>query len=237
MKLPTILSLSLIAGAAALQAGETTTTSYDKGYRAPAVEAMGGPYWSIYGGVDIDQTADASDDRGDFGGSATDIEGDTGWFAGLKFGYDFDSDSWAHAAIELEAQYTRVDADFSLSGGGFSADSSGDIHAAHLMINGLVKFKPVWHLRPYIGGGVGVAHLWLRDASTEVRFGGVPIGRDVHEDAEDWTFAYQGIGGLDWYVNDRFTIYTEYKALVFHDAVGLENYLHHQVGLGVRFKF
>jgi hypothetical protein len=52
-----------------------------------------------------------------------------------------------------------------------------------------------------------------------------------------WTFAYQGIGGIDWYVTDSFTIYTEYKALVFHDAVGLENYLHHQVGLGLRFKF
>jgi opacity protein-like surface antigen len=234
MKLPNILTLSVIVGAASAQAG---TVTYEKQVQTPAVEAMGGPYWSIYGGVDLDQTADSSDNISDFGTFAEAIDGETGWFAGIKFGYDFESDSWAHAAVELEAQYTRTDADFRVRSGGFRAEGSGDVHAAHLMLNGLIKFKPVWNIRPYIGGGIGVAHLWLRGAETDVFFNGERIGSDRHRDAEDWTLAYQGIGGIDWYVTDRFTVYTEYKALVFHDAVGLENYLHHQLGLGVRFKF
>ena len=236
MKLPTILSVSFTLAAAALQAGTRVETT-DKSYQAPAVENLGGPYWAIYGGIDIDQTADRSDDRGDFGAFAEDIDGDTGWFAGFKVGYDFDNESWAHAAVEIEGQYTNVDVGFGLHGGGFRAESNGEMHAAHLMVNGLIRFGRWDSIRPYIGGGVGIAHIWLRGAETEVTFNGERIGRDVHQDDEEWTLAYQGIGGIDFALSENFTIFTEYKALVFHDAVGLENNLHHQVAVGARFRF
>jgi len=234
MKLRITTSL-LILATTALYAG---SPSYEKRMHEPATQSLGSPYWAIFGGANVQQSADIGDSRSAVGAFSSDLDSETGWFAGLKLGYDFDSEAWAHAAVEVEAFYNHVDAELrSGSGGIVSAQTAGDVHAAVVMANAFVKFKPLWHLRPYVGGGIGAAHLWLREASTEVRVGGVPVRQRRRGDAEDWTFAYQGIAGLDVWVNDRWTIFTEYHALVFHDAIGLDNYLNHLVGAGVRLRF
>ena len=232
-KLP-LLSLAFLLAALPAHAG---TETYSKQIHEPASSNLGGPYWAIFGGVNVHQEADLDDTDTAFGSFSNDLDSELGWFGGLKFGYEFENRSWAQFAVELEAFYSHVDADFNADGGAFKIDSSGDIHAAVAMVNAIVKFKPVWQIRPYVGVGAGVAHLWLRDASSDIRLGDAKIGRVAHEDDEDWTFAYQGIAGIDWWVTDRWTLFTENKALVFHDGLGIDDYLNHLVGVGVRMKF
>lgn len=202
-----------------LQAG----TSYDKRIQEPANQSLGHPYIALFGGANVQQSADT-----------VGIDGfesnNTGWFAGLKAGYEFETQAWANAAFEFEGFYSRADADFDIAPG---VTTSGDIHAVALMANAYVKFKPMWHLRPYVGGGIGAAHLWLRDAEVNVP----GVGKVGIPDDEGWTFAYQGIAGFDVRINEHWSVFAEYHALVFHDAIGLDNYLNHLVGGGVRFHF
>lgn len=235
IKHTTLLALTLtgLLSAPALQAGE----SYTKQMQEPAAEAMGHFYWAVFGGVNLQQSADIDDADTILGSFDRSLDSDTGWFAGLKFGYDFESNSPVSAALELEAFYSHVDSEINSNRGVFDVRTNGDIHAGALMFNALVKFRPVWHLRPYLGAGVGVGYLERDDDRSSIKVNGVRVASRNSDGGDDFTFAYQGIAGLDWWVTDRWTLFTEYKAVVFHDAVGLENYLNHMVGVGIRVKF
>jgi OmpA-OmpF porin, OOP family len=233
MQKPLITSIALIASALTTHAGQ----DYSKRIQEPATQAMGHFYWSVLGGVNIQQTADIEDVNTSIGTFDREYDSDTGWFAALKFGYEFESESPVHAALELEALYTQVEGNVRSTSGIFDAQSEGDIHGAALMLNALVKFKPVWKLRPYLGAGVGIGYVERDDVSTTVRVGATRVATGNQEGGDGYTFAYQGIAGFDWWVTDRWTIYTEYKAFVFDDAAGLENYLNHMAGVGIRVKF
>lgn len=227
-------TIALLLTATGLHAG---TQTYEKRIQEPVTEVSGGPYWAVFGGVNAEQSGDLNSTRNRLGRFSNEYQSETGWFGGLKLGYEYPTSGGVQFAAEVEALYSRLDAEARSTSGGFTLRTSGEISAAALLVNGLIKFKPLGPVRPYIGAGAGVAHLWLKNTDSTVSIGGTRIGSLPRGDAEDWTFAYQGIAGLDWQVNERWSIFTEYKALVFHDAIGIENYLNHLVGVGVRVKF
>lgn len=227
--------LAILISATSVYAG--TQISEKHIHQPVATVVEGGPYWAIFGGANVKQSSDNNETRGSVGRLADEEQNELGWFGGLKWGYDFGSEYRHRFVLEVEGLYSHLDAETESNDGGFSLRTKGDISAAALMVNGIIKFEPIWSLRPYIGVGAGVAHLWLRDNESEVTFGGVRLANRTRDDAEDWTFAYQCLAGLDWQLNDRISIFTEYKALVFHDAVGTENYLNHLVGIGLRFNY
>jgi len=238
LRLTILSALCALAWTGSTQAGESyRRENYSKRIQEPAAEAMGHFYWAVMGGVNIEQAADIDDINTSIGRFERGYESDASWFAGLKFGYEFESNAPVHAALELEGLYTQVDGGVNARGGIFEATSEGDIHAAAIMFNALVKFKPVWRFRPYLGAGVGVGYVDREDSDTSIRVGGRQIATRTRDGGDDFTFAYQGIAGFDWWVTDRWTLFTEYKALVFNNAVGFHNYLNHLVGLGVRVKF
>ena len=227
--------IALIISATSVHAG---TQISEKHVREPmATVTDGGPYWAIFGGANVKQSSDNNQSRGGVGRLADEEQNELGWFAGLKYGYEFASPNRVRFALEGELLYSQLDAETESNDGGFSLRTKGDFSAAAFMINGLVRFEPIWSLRPYIGAGVGVAYVELQDVESEVTFKGVRLANRKQQDSEDWTFAYQGIAGLDFQLNERVSIFTEYKALVFHDAVGTENYINHLVGIGVRVKY
>ncbi len=234
MKNITTSTLALLLSVGGLHAG---TAHYEKQINQPIATVDGGRYWALFGGVNADQSADINDSSNRLGRFSNELESDTGYFGGIKLGYEYPSDGWAALALEVEALYMKLDAEASSKSGGFSLRTSGEISAAVFMANALVKFRPIGPIRPYIGGGVGVAHLWLKNTDSVVTLNGTRIGTLAREDAEDWTLAYQGIAGFDWQINERWSFFTEYKALVFHDAVGIERFLNHLVGIGVRVGF
>ncbi len=227
--------IALIISATSVHAG---TQISEKRIQEPvATVTDGGPYWAIFGGANLKQSSDNNQSRGSVGRLADEEQNELGWFGGLKWGYDFGSRYSTRFVLEVEGLYSQLEAETESNDGAFSLRTQGKISAAALMVNGIVKFEPLWSLRPYVGVGAGVAHLWLEGNESEVTFNGVRLANRRQADAEDWTFAYQGLAGVDFQLSERVSIFTEYKALVFHDAVGAENYINHLVGIGVRVKY
>ncbi len=205
-------TIALLITATGLHAG---TQTYDKRIKEPVTEVSGGPYWAIFDGVNAGQFGDLNNASNRLGRFSKDYQFEIGWFGGLKVGYGYPATNSVQVAAEVEALYGRLHAEAQSTSGGFTLRTSDEISAAALLVNGLIKFRLIGPVRPYIGAGAGVAHLWLRNTDSTVSFHGTKLGSLPRNDSEDWTFAYQGIAGLDWQVNERWSIFTEYKAPAF----------------------
>lgn len=210
------ITLGLSAAAFAGVAAES------KFIQQPEPEIFGGPYIAPFGGVNLYQNEDIA-----FGS----LDPEVGWFAGLKIGYLFRDPGLFKPAVELEGFYNGVESDFN-NLLGTDVDFSADFHSANIMLNLIGKWDlGTW--QPYLGMGLGAAHVWLDNPEFEV-------GDTTFEGSDDseWSFAYQGIAGIDYRITERFTVFAEYKALVYNQPVDLDGqYLHHLLGIGLRFGF
>lgn len=218
--------LAAIAASAALAlpalAGQRMEYTSSKTYTAPPEpEPKGGLYVAIFGGVNVHQDADTQD----VGGLEAELDSDTGWFAGAKFGYMMPVRSVIKPVFEVEGFYNGVDANFDVNG----TSVSHDLHSGVVMFNAILKFD-LGKFQPYLGAGLGYAHAWFKNSEVN----GVEVDGD---EVDEGTFAYQGIAGLEYHVTETVGVFTEYKALVYHDLDGIENYLHHLVGVGIRLGF
>lgn len=247
-------TLALLAAASQTHAG-TRIEDLSKSSPVEAPETIGvGPYVSVFGGVNVYQSGDLDTRFLDW-----DLPSDTGWFAGLKLGYAFKTHSFLLPAVELEGFYNRVDfeqtahyedhyrSDFSSSRYEDNYKLSADVHAAAIMLNGLLRFD-LGRFRPYIGGGIGVAHIWFKNAKFDVKhssefrseFFSDSFSYDSSfplRDVREWSFAAQGIAGFELYATNRFSVFAEYKALWLRDAVEVSDYINHLVAGGVRLYF
>jgi opacity protein-like surface antigen len=212
-----------------------------------------GFYAALFGGVNLHQDADLDDFEVEAGGLEfdvdTDLDSDTGWFAGLKLGYVWDTGGVFMPAIELEGFYNTVDVNIDATARSLRTDArvSGELKSGVFMFNVLGKFD-LGTFRPYIGVGAGAAYLEAGDISGSLRFRGEEFA-SFDADSDDieavtgvdnsgWTFAWQAIGGFDVYLNENISLFAEYKALWFYaDTDELSNYLQHLVGGGIRIHF
>lgn len=218
-------------------------------------EAIGvGPYVSVFGGVNVHQSGDLDTRFFDW-----DLQPDTGWFAGIKLGYAFKTNSFLLPAVELEGFYNRVDFEQTVHdeeryrSGTLRIEHedtdklTADVHAAAIMLNGLLRFD-LGRFRPYIGGGIGVAHVWFKDGKFEGEHRSEYRGNFISDsisfkhssslrDTREWSFAAQGIAGFELYATHRISVFAEYKALWLRDAVQVSDYVNHLVAGGVRLYF
>ena len=233
-KLLTIAAVSALA-LSTLSAGETyTRQSAGKSTYTPAPmehEAKGGLYVAIFGGVNVAQTGDIQEENvgGIIGEIDTEVDTEIGWFGGLKLGYVFPTRSVLKPVIEVEGFYNGVETKFDTDTDFGNFDVNADFHSAVFMVNALLKFD-FGKFQPYLGGGIGYAHTWINNVEVN----------DVEvEEAEDdeGTLAYQGIAGLEYHINEQIGVFTEYKALVFDEVGGIDTYVNHLIGVGVRVGF
>jgi len=189
---------------------------------ALAEDAGKGPYLGLSGGANWMEDYDLA------GGS--DAGTDTGWVGLGTFGYRFGGG----LRTELEAGWRDNDID-SISG---EMDASGDVTAKTLMINALYDFHNNSRLTPYLGAGVGIA---------KIEFDGVTAASmmPVMIDDDDRMFAYQGIAGVSYALNDSVMLSTEYHyldsdepELTANDGTDLDGeYQSHAVLIGLRWNF
>ena len=116
-----------------------------------------------------------------FIGSTAGVATSTGWAVGGKAGYDF-----VGPRLELEVGYGEIP--FSAPAAGLS----GQIGQGNLMVNLLYDFMPTSVITPYIGAGAGVAF--------------VPFGNFSLANPQ---FAYQGMVGVAYNVNEQFRFIVE----------------------------
>jgi opacity protein-like surface antigen len=225
------------------QSTATAGTLIHEAKDAPPAPASGGvgPYLSLFGGANLYQTTDEP-------GGTLHFHSEVGWFAGLKSGYVFQTSSRFRPALELEGFYNHTEfrSDDRYNAPGFKIRDSFNehLHMAAIMTNGLLKYD-LGRFQPYIGGGIGLAY--VRRDSLHVTGYSVSkfLGRtfrynddfQVSENSEEWTFAAQGIAGLEYFIKPNIGLYVEYKALWLRDADNVENYINHLLGGGVRWYF
>lgn len=131
----------------------------------------------------------------------------TGWLGGVVVGY-----AAPHGLRpELELAYRRNDFN-SLSANGVSVPASGNENAFTGMLNLWYDFNTGSNSRihPYIGGGVGVAHINIDSLAAYENYFGQTYSAQLINDSNT-VFAYQGGAGVGFDVTPGFTISLDYR--------------------------
>ncbi|MBL9117567.1 MAG: outer membrane beta-barrel protein [Verrucomicrobiaceae bacterium] len=205
----------------------TTALAFALGTVAPAAEVyfdtvstakatrLHGSYISAYaGGSRIGGVSTGKNLRGHSLNNAT------GWNAGVRFGYSFDTPVALRPALELDLGYLsndvslRKSADTRYKGGLQSVYAFGNVLLALDLEN--TGASDFWSkLKPYVGAGAGLAYARVRHLDY------VKDGRRVDdEDGGQISFGYQVFAGLEYEFTDQFSIYGEYKYLSLYDLGG-----------------
>jgi len=195
-------------------------------YAPDGFAAPKGPFIGIMGGVNFSDDQDIS---GVGAGINRNVDTDTGWAALPSIGYRYGNG----VRTEFELGYRKNDID-SVSG---AANGSGDISAKSAMLNLLYDVDTGSRVMPYIGGGIGYAQV-----DYDVRPVGVGVN-GVNDD--DNVFAYQGIAGLSYWVNEAVEVAAEYRYFATQDpdfrtsaGVPVEGeYDSHAALIGLRWNF
>ena len=194
-----------------------------------------GLYVGAFGGVNFLSEADGTADAGGGYNINLEVESDTGWAAGAAVGYGFDFGLRA----EGEVAY-RMDGLDQANAGPIAFDLDGDTTALSIMGNLWFDIPLSGPVRPFVGGGVGMAQVSLNDV--EVR----AIGPGTFVDDSDWVFAYQLGGGIAYQVAPGVEVTAEYRYFATDnpeyelEAVPVDaeyEYGSHSVLLGVRYTF
>ena len=226
-------AIAATALTAPLFAGQPAVVS--KNYVEPAPVIYGsGFYLGLQAGANVYQ---------DFGGTRrfsfndTDISVEpnekVGFVGGLKAGYVFGTGS-IRPAIEADLYYNGLDADLDarVNGNDTKFNAEGKLHSGAFMGNFLVRFG-YDRFQPYLGGGLGGYYAESQDVK-------VTVGdRTRHFDGgSNSGFAWQLIGGADYYFTEKMSAFLEYKFLNYEDAGFTEDRIsQHLVVLGLRWHF
>ena len=172
----------------------------------------------------------------------------TGFMAGLQAGYSYDNG----LRPELEFGYRNNEAatltSNLLGGSATSFDASGHVGAFTTMGNLWYDFKQPTglfkDLHPYIGGGIGLAHVSLQEGASA-------LGGSLASDSQN-AFAYQAGAGLAYDIRRNITATFDYRYLqsnrtgfeesdlvskVTGDSDGSYRYRAQSIGLGLRISF
>ncbi len=165
-------------------------------------------------------------------GNSLETSFDTGYVflgaGGYRFGNGF--------RAEGEFGYRRSSTDSTQVNSGPEFNTDGSMSALSFMANGYYDFDVGMKIKPYIGGGIGVA----RVSANDIRINGTQLVDD-----SDTVFAYQAIGGLGYDLTQNLTAFVEYRYFATVDpsfkASNGGNYdsqfMSHNALLGVRYHF
>lgn len=157
--------------------------------------------------------------------------------AGFEVGYLWRSKYPINLALEFEAFYgsTEINATPANAANagtpidlGDVATASTDLNYVAFMINGtlaldLRKYQPYigrWlpRFKPYVGAGIGGAQIWYRNQRVQT-FGdllALPTASSATAfGIDEFVFAYQVFAGLEFKMNDKLGIYSEFRRLTF----------------------
>lgn len=190
---------------------------------APAIAAADSKvYVDIAGGVNFLEDSDISGS-----GLSTSADFDPGFAFKAAVGNALDSGF----RFEIEAAYRENDAD---SVGGTSA--GGDVSAWSIMGNAIYDIKTGGRLTPYVGFGAGFAGIDWNDVT--------PVGGGTVDD-NTTVFAYQGIAGAAYRINDNLQLTLDYRYFATEDQVLTTStsinfdadYRSHTILVGLRWTF
>ncbi len=196
-------------------------------YASAGLAAPKGPFVGIMGGANFSDDQDIS---GAGAGINRSVDTDTGWAVMPTIGYRYGNG----IRTEFELGYRTNDVD-SVSG---ATNGSGELTAKSAMLNLLYDIDTGSRLSPYLGGGIGYAQIDYDNVR--------PVGVGLNRlDDEDNVFAYQGMAGLSYWLNDAVEVAAEYRYFATQDpdmrtsaGVSVEGeYDSHAALIGLRWNF
>jgi OmpA-OmpF porin, OOP family len=203
-----------------------------------------GPYIGLKGGITNLEDQSITGHTGNALNLSTDADIGFGvlGFGGYSFGLWRLEGELGYRSNELDTLGVANDGGIPATQG--QAGQTGTTQAAGGRVNaistmGNLIFDLPWSfagISPYIGAGVGVARIEQRGtAAPNVRY----------VDDSQWRLAYQGIAGLSWNFNPRWSVSAEYRYFAttdpqYRDAQGLKvdgEYQTHNGFIGVTYHF
>ena len=135
------------------------------------------------------------------------LPSDTGWSGGLAVGSQ-NGPYRLEAAVDYLSNHVK-DSTINIAGmSSLGLQSSGRVSATTLLVNGYYDFMPDAMWTPYAGVGLGVANINANVSLFE------PIsGTAARMHDNDNEFAYQGILGASWKLNNRVKANVDYRYL------------------------
>src|SRR5215204_646235 len=213
MKTTLFSALSVAALAGSALAGERTVIS--KNVVPPAPERVYGTgfYLGIQAGINAAQDFKDRDFTIVDTHVSLETEDKVGFVGGIKAGYVFGTGT-VRPAIEADIYYNGVEADVNAKVNGDDTDfnASAKLHSGAFMGNFLLRFA-FNQFQPYVGGGLGGYYAETQDV--EVTIGGRKF---EGEGGSNSGFAWQLIGGADYYFSPKFSAFLEYKFLNYEEA-------------------
>ena len=184
-------SLAVVAAAIAVFAVSTQARSAD--FVAEPPPSIDDNYWylSIHGGLKFGEDWDNDGQAGDL-----EFEFDNGWRVGATVGYSLSS------ILSIEGELSYINQDVEPNAADDCCDD-GDLSVVTGMVN-LVAGKLIGTIRPYVGAGVGAAHVSFNDVS---------LPAAVELDDSDVVLSAQGLAGLDFVVSPHFALGARYRLL------------------------
>ncbi|MBC8793528.1 MAG: hypothetical protein C6Y20_18175, partial [Tagaea sp. CACIAM 22H2] len=161
------------------------------------VQAQSRPQFSegIYVGAGAGAHKPQSADVSRAGGNGGGVDLKTGFAGAAALGYAFGNG--LRAEVELAHRMSKA------KSGAFGQPASGKLDATSVMVNGLYDIATGTDFVPYVGVGVGAARLRAEN------FGALPGGVTVGGNGT--VFAYQGIAGLDYLIDNNVAIGASYR--------------------------
>ncbi len=144
-----------------------------------------------------------------FGGALVNTDLDDGWNTSLHLGYDFALAQGVGLRPEIELGYKTNDIDSHSIGGVNTAGADGRSEAYVAMANFYYDFENSSRFTPYVGAGIGAARVNLDGYSSTT------TGPMI--DDSDTVFAYQGIAGVDFALDEQWSIFSDYKYFTAND--------------------
>lgn len=191
-----------------------------------------GPYVAWFVGVTL--PGDRHADSYDYYGSYDDrVEFDPGIDLGVTGGYDF---GYIRLESELSYKYGEIDTVHDRTSNVTYHDIDGSLGVFAAMANCFFDLHNNSPVTPYVGGGIGVATLYLDDTYSDQ-------GK-LYESDDDTVFAYQVGAGLEVTISRYFSLDLGYRYFATDrgrfedDGIGTRMKSEsHNITVGGRFKF
>jgi len=162
------------------------------------------------------------------------IDTDGGFGISGAVGYRFDN-----ARVEFEIGYNSNDVD-SVTVNDFVTSVDGSIDNWKFLLNGYYDFPTGSRLRPYVGGGAGLAILSANDVSAMVP----PLGEGSIDDTNT-SFLFQFKAGVGYDVTDTLNAFLGYRLMgipgqsfeVLDTDLDADTLFIHSLQVGARYEF
>jgi opacity protein-like surface antigen len=200
-----------------------------------------GAYFGVFGGTTTSQSASLSLNGFDY--DLKERDGDI--VMGIEVGHSWRTRYLLEFGLEFEALFSSTEVKTTLDRSSSStppalsdvATTAVDMNYAAFMLNGVInldlrRLRPrigsfLPRFRPYVGAGLGGAQIWYRnqDIKTVGDLSGTPTGPSSSPfGLDEFVFAYQIFGGLEFMITDRLGVYGEYRRLTFEKTTDLDSF-------------